>query len=76
MDQWIKNPIHPGVEEGSGSIPRSLDALVFGVRHLLGLWTKAEAGQVAGCGGSQTSSSPATGRAGIQREQSNINIHP
>lgn len=60
MDQWIKNPIHPSAE-GSRSILRSLDAPVLGVRHLLGLQPKPEAGQVADCKGSQSGSSPATG---------------
>lgn len=76
MDQWIKNPIHPSAEESGRSIPRGLDAPVLSVRHLLGLQPKPGARQVAGWRGSQSGSSPATGRAGIQREQSNINIHP
>ena len=76
VDQWIKNPIRSSAEEGSRSIPRSFDAPVLGVRDLLGLQSKPEAGQVAGCRGSQSGSSPATGCARIQREQSNINIHP
>lgn len=72
----MKNPIHPSAEEGSRSIPRCLDAPVLSVRHLLGLQPEPEARQVAGWRGSQSGSSPTTGHAGIQREQSNINIHP